>query len=125
VCKAGQAITWVSAHTLWIFALQTVFAEQITPHKARDGCTQPTIGMYSIHTRSKQVYLNMGPRIFFFLKQRAMAHFIREVLSKCSILKSIVYALAVNDVADLQWRLVDGCESIHDTPGYFAHETVH
>ena len=45
---------------LWIFALHTVFTEQVMPNKVRDGYTQPTIGMYSVHTRSKQV-LNMDP----------------------------------------------------------------
>jgi hypothetical protein len=54
-----------------------------------------------------------------------MAHFKIKVLSKCSILKNTVYALEGNDIAELQWRAVDGCESIHDAPGYFAHAGVH
>lgn len=88
----------VSELALWISALQTVFTEQIMPNKLRDGYTQPTIGMYSIHTRSKQIPLNMDLRIFL---KKAMAHFKREVLSKFSILRTIVYAVAVNDVAEL------------------------
>jgi hypothetical protein len=53
-----------SVNLLYGFVYYRQFTEQIMPNKVRDGCTQPTVGMYSIHTRNKQVYLNMDPRIF-------------------------------------------------------------
>ena len=56
-----------SVNLLYGFVSYRQFTELIMPNKVRDGCTQPTVGMYSIHTRNKQVYLNMDPRIFFNL----------------------------------------------------------
>jgi hypothetical protein len=67
----------------------TVFAEQMTPHKVWDRCTQPSIGMYFIYVRSKH-------RSWDSLKLWAILKL------KCSILKSTVYAVAVKDVAELQ-----------------------
>jgi hypothetical protein len=34
-------------------------------------------------------------------------------------LKSVIYATAVNDVADLQQQVADGCQVIQNTPGMF------
>jgi len=68
-----QCTEWVrQAHkvnelALRICVLQTDFTEQVMPNKVRVGCTQPTIGIYSIHTRYKEVYLNMDTRIYFIL----------------------------------------------------------
>jgi hypothetical protein len=36
-------------------------------------------------------------------------------------LKSIVHAMAVNDVVELEQRIEDGCELIFNTAGIFEH----